>query len=444
MQVNLTNRQIIAIAAPISLSLVLPQINHMTNVAFLGHLGEFPLAANGIAGIYYLVMYMIAYGLNNGLQVLFARRAGEGNYAGMGRYFSNGVVLALCFSAFAITVTYLAAPAFFRKALHDPAIREAAGEFMRIRVWGLPFLMLMGLCNAFYIGTGRTRLLAVTSLFQEATNIILDYLLIFGKAGFPALGLYGAAYASVAAEIVGLTVALTMLFAFRFPKKFHLLDRLRPDRTAVGNILTISAPLIMQYLFSIGSWLVFFIFIEHLGQRQLAISNLMRSVFGLFGIFTWALAATCNTMVSNLIGQQREDDVLKLVPRIVRIAFICAVFVCLLINLFPYQLLHIFTRDATMIAEALPSVRVCTAVTLLSAMTAIVFNAVTGTGNTRVNLQIELAAVTVYLVYCWVVIEHLRMPLEWAWGSEFTYWITMGGLAFLYLKSGKWRGKVLQ
>jgi len=443
MQVNLSNRQILKIAGPICLALILPQINHMTNAAFLGHLGEFPFAVNAIAGIYYLVMYMIAHGLNNGLQVLFARRAGELNYAGMGRYFSNGLMLALLFSGIAILITYALAPYFFAHSLHDPHIRDAATSFIRIRIWGLPFLMLMGLCNSFYTGTGNTKLLAITSLFQEAVNISLDYGLIFGKMGLPALGLNGAAYASIIAEFVGFLAAFALLFGLKFPAKFHLFTWLKPDIAAIRNILSISAPLIIQFLFSIGSWLIFFIFIEHLGQRPLAISNMMRSIFGLFGIFTWALASTCNTMVSNLIGQGKENEVIPTVKRISSFAFLCAMVVSLLINIFPYQLLHIYTPDTAMITEALPSIHVCTLVTLLSSVTAIVFNGVTGTGNTRINLFIEFAAVTVYLIYCFVVIERWQSPLHWAWGAEFVYWITMISLALWYLRSGRWKGKTI-
>src|SRR5689334_6298063 len=119
MQLEVTTRQIIKIAGPICLALIIPQINHITNTAFLGRLGEFELAANGIAGIYYLVMYMIVYGLNNGLQVLIARRAGQGQYAGIGQLFSNGIQVGLVFSLMAILITLLAAPWFFAKSLHD-------------------------------------------------------------------------------------------------------------------------------------------------------------------------------------------------------------------------------------------------------------------------------------------------------------------------------------
>ncbi len=443
MQVEVSNRQIINIAGPICLSLILPQINHLTNAAFLGHLGEFPIAVNGIAGIYTLVIYMISYGLTNGMQVMFARRTGEQNIGAMGSIFMNGLLLTMCMSAIGILVTQTMAPSFFRMSLHDPHIIEAASDFTRIRIWGLPFLMLMRLCTSLYIGTGNTRLLITISLFQEVTNIVFDYGLIFGKLGMPALGLNGAAYASILAEIAGFVAAWGLLFMGKFQVKYKLFSILKPDWKGSRSILIISAPLVVQYLFSIGSWLIFFIFIEHLGQRPLAISNMMRSIFGLFGIFTWALGSACNTMVSNLIGQGRENEVIPLIRKITVISIICSTALCVLINIFPYLWLRIYTTDLTLMADAIPSMHVCTLVMLLTAVAAVVFNGVTGTGNTRVNLGIEVLSVAVYLVYCFVVIEQMRSALHWAWGAEFVYWTAMGSLAWFYLKSGRWKGKKL-
>ncbi|WP_341840557.1 MATE family efflux transporter [Chitinophaga caseinilytica] len=443
MQVEVTNRQIIKIAGPICLSLILPQINHLTNAAFLGHLGEFPIAVNGIAGIYTLVIYMISYGITNGMQVMFARRTGEQNIAGMGPIFSNGLVLSMGMSLLGILITETLAPAFFRASLHDPHIIEAASEFTRIRIWGLPFLMLMRLCTSLYIGTGNTKLLVIISLFQEVTNIVFDYGLIFGKLGLPALGLNGAAYASILAEIAGFAAAWVLLLIGKFNVKYELFARLRPTWSGCRSILVISAPLVVQYLFSIGSWLIFFIFIEHLGQRPLAISNMMRSIFGLFGIFTWAFGSTCNTMVSNLIGQGRENEVMTMVKKITKLSVLCSIAICLIISIFPTLWLRIYTTDVSLMTEALPSMYVCMVVMILASVTAVVFNGVTGTGDTRINLGIEIIAVIAYLTYCVVVIERMHSQLHWAWFAEFVYWTSMGSLAWLYLKSGRWKGKKL-
>ncbi|SFO56701.1 putative efflux protein, MATE family [Chitinophaga sp. YR627] len=441
MQFEVNTRQIIKIAAPICLALIIPQINHMTNTAFLGRLGEFQLAANGIAGIYYLVMYMVAYGLNNGLQVLIARRAGQLNTEGIGRLFSNGLLLGLCSSFLVIAITLLLAPWFFSKSLHNQQIYEAALSFIRIRIWGLPFLMMLSMANAFYIGSGNSKVLAVTSLCQEVINIFFDYTLIFGKLGLPALGLNGAAVASVIAEGTGMTVAYTILFGLRFHKRFLLFKYLRPSWSIMRSILTISAPLIVQFLFSIGSWFIFFIFIEHLGERPLAISNMLRSIFGFFGVFTWSLAATCNTMVSNIIGQGKTEQVFGVIRKIVMISLLCAVTVCILVNLFPYNILRIYTTDMALIREAIPSVRIITLSTLLMAISGVVLSAVTGTGNTKINLGIEFAAVVGYLLYCSIVVEQWRSPLYVAWLADFFYWTIIFVLCFFYLRSGKWKAK---
>ncbi|MBO9728188.1 MAG: MATE family efflux transporter [Chitinophaga sp.] len=441
MQLEATTRQIIKIAGPICLALIIPQINHITNTAFLGRLGEFELAANGIAGIYYLVMYMIAYGLNNGMQVLIARRAGQGQYAGIGQLFSNGLQVGICFSLLAILLTLLAAPWFFSKSLHDHHIFMAAVSFIRIRIWGLPFLMLLNMANAFYIGSGHSKVLIITSLFQEMVNIFFDYILIFGKLGFVAMGLNGAATASVIAEATGFGVAFSILFIRRYHLEYSLFRYLRLNWGIVKNILNVSAPLIVQFLFSIGSWFVFFIFIEHLGERPLAVSNMLRSIFGFFGIFTWALAAACNTMVSNVIGQGRPELVFTAIRKIVVLSLACATTVCILVNLFPYTLLHIYTTNADLIAAAIPSIRIITLSTILMAVAAVVMSGVIGTGNTRINLMTEIAAVIGYLLYCDIVIERMRSELQWAWGADFIYWIIIFGISYWYLRSGKWKGK---
>lgn len=441
MQFEVTTRQIIKIAAPICLALIIPQINHITNTAFLGRLGEFELAVNGIAGIYYLVMYMVAYGLNNGMQVLIARRAGQLNTRGIGQLFSNGLELGLIASFLVIAATLFLAPWFFAHSLHNKQIYEAALSFIRIRIWGLPFLMTLSMANAFYIGSGNSKVLAVTSLCQEMVNIFSDYALIFGKFGLPALGLNGAAFASLIAEGTGMMVTYSILFGKGFHKRFFLFDYIKPSWQIFRSILSISAPLIVQFLFSIGSWFIFFIFIEHLGERPLAISNMLRSIFGIFGVFTWALGATCNTLVSNVIGQGKQDFVFVAIRRIATISLLCAFIVCILVNLFPGTILQIYTTDMALINEAIPSVRIITLSTLLMAISGVVLSGVTGTGNTRINLGIEMAAVIGYLLYCSIVVERWRSPLHIAWLADFIYWTIIFVLSVWYLKSGKWKAK---
>src|SRR5690349_20554487 len=101
-QVQLTTRQIIKMAAPISFSILIPQINFVTNNIFLGHYSKGALAIAGLTGVYYLIFSAIGYGLNNGLQALIARRAGENRPEEIGKLFSQAVFIGLSTSLLGI------------------------------------------------------------------------------------------------------------------------------------------------------------------------------------------------------------------------------------------------------------------------------------------------------------------------------------------------------
>src|ERR1700750_561488 len=117
-------RQILEMALPISLALLVPQVNFITNNIFLGGLGEQELASAGITGVYYLIFAVIGNGLNNGLQALIARRAGQNQPKDIGKLFFHVIWSASGVAVIGITIAYVFAPAILRAAIHDVATAE--------------------------------------------------------------------------------------------------------------------------------------------------------------------------------------------------------------------------------------------------------------------------------------------------------------------------------
>lgn len=157
LQLTITNRQILKIALPVSFAIFVPQINFITNNIFLGGLGEASLAIAGITGVAYLIFAVIGLGLNNGLQALISRRAGENRVSEIGSLFTHAVRISLLFAAISIAIIYFAAPYFLQLALHSGIIREKAVEFLRIRIWGVPFLFIYQMSNALLVGTNQSK-----------------------------------------------------------------------------------------------------------------------------------------------------------------------------------------------------------------------------------------------------------------------------------------------
>ncbi|MDZ7648634.1 MAG: MATE family efflux transporter [Cytophagales bacterium] len=148
MELKLTTsyRQILFMALPISLAMLVPQLNFITNNIFLGGLGERELASAGITGVYYLIFAVIGNGLNNGLQALIARRAGQGLPKEIGRLFFHGVWIALVIAGMGIGTTYLFAPTILRATIHDPIICRSSNKFFTHSYLG-PAIPLF-ICNA--------------------------------------------------------------------------------------------------------------------------------------------------------------------------------------------------------------------------------------------------------------------------------------------------------
>ncbi len=443
LRLNTGYRQILFMALPISLAMLVPQINFITNNIFLGMLGEQELASAGITGVYYLIFAVIGNGLNNGLQALIARRAGQNLPKEIGRLFFNGVWVALGIAAIGIGITYLFAPMVMHTFIHDAFIADEVTHFLLIRIWGLPFLYLYVMRNALLVGTNQTRYLVWGTLAEALVNIVLDYAMIFGHFGFPQLGFNGAAYASIIAEASGLFVIYAVIHFKGIHKSFAFFEQTKIDWSMIRLILTMSAPLIVQFAISIASWEFFYILVEHHGARALAISNTMRNIFGLFGIFCWAFASTTNTMVSNIIGQGRIDEVMPLIRRVVKMSLGISFFIFIVLNLVPEFFLSFYSQGDEFIAEAIPIVRIVSVALLMMSFGTIWLNAVTGTGNSRVNLMIELITIVIYVTYVYLVLEYWELSIGWGWGSEWVYWISMFSMAFAYMKSGKWRGKVI-
>lgn len=446
-QVENTHRNILKLALPISISILIPQVSIMANTLFLGNYKptnqllstQDMLAASGIAGIFYLTLVMIGYGVASGLLMLMSRKAGQNDALGLGKLFSNGVILCLILSFLLVGISYIVAPLIFNYSIHDAHIRHGALEFVQLRTLGLPFIMICQLSNSLFLATSTSNKIIIGSLVQTIFNIILDYLLIFGYSFFPEWGLNGSAIACVLSEII---YFLTVLYIIRKSKTLEIYKInyfVKPDWELMRQTFIKSSPLIMQYFLSIGAWELFFIYIEHLGKTESAVSQILRSVFGFVGIITWALASTCNSMVSNLIGQNLLDEVIPLIKKTVTLSFLISFFLGIFIFLFPADFMSIFTEDAEMIAMGIPSLRIVAVASWMMSVSTIFFNGVLGTGNTRINMIFEFVSIILYISYSTIVIENLRLSLPIAWTSEFVYWISLFGLSSYFLFSGRWK-----
>jgi putative MATE family efflux protein len=418
-----------------------PQFNFIINNIFLGALSKQALAIGGLTGVYYLIFGVMGQGLNNGLQALISRRAGENRVDEIGILFSQSVIISIFLSIVGIGFTYLIAPSIFHALLVDATRADTVIEFLKIRIWGIPFLFIYQMRNALLVGTNQSKFLIIGTATEAVFNIFFDYSLIFGHFGFTAMGLNGAAYASIIAEIMGLLVIYLVIHYQKIGARFDLFKKFELKLDYVKLIIVQSSPLMMQYMISIISWEFFYILIEHRGEQSLAVSNAMRNIFGFFGCFTWAFAATTTTMVSNIIGQNMQDKVIELIYKIMRWSLGFAFIVAIMINVFAAQFLSIYGQGEGFLTEGIPVLRIVSIALLLMSASTIWLNAVTGTGQSKMTLIIEFAAIVIYIIYNYLVLEYYQLPITYGWFSEIIYWLSLLIPSFFYIRTMRWKDK---
>jgi len=441
MKLFYSNRQIWQMSYPILLGLFAQNIINVTDTAFLGRVGEVELGASALGGLYYICAFTIAFGFSTGSQIIIARRNGEKRYSEVGPVMIQGVFFLLGLAAFLFLFSRLFSESIMRVLVSSDVILESTQEFIYWRIFGFFFSFVNVMFRALYIGITRTKVLTLNAVFMAITNVLLDYLLIFGHAGFPELGLKGAAIASVITEAVSI-VFLVIYTRFAVDIKKYALNKIGSfDMNLLKRVLSISIFTMFQYFISMSTFFLFFVAVERLGQRELAIANIVRSVYIVMFIPVNALSTTTNSFVSNAIGAGYKDQVLAIIHKLAKFSFLTMAVLSTLVMCFPRAIISIYTNDPTLIDSSIPSLYVISVAMLISAVSNIYFNGVSGTGNTRTALWLELVTLAFYCIYIYIVAFRLRMPVEICFTTELIYFSFLLLFSFVYLKKGNWQKK---
>ena len=429
------------VAYPILISLVMEQMIGLTDTAFLGRVGEVELGASAIAIVYYMVLFMTGFGFSIGAQIIIGRRNGEGRFKDTGKVFWNGIYFLLGLSGVIIILSELFSPWLMGLMVSSDGIYSAALSYARWRLPGMVFAFMTAMYRAFYVGTTQTRTLTLNSVVMVLSNVIFNYMLIFGKCGLPALGITGAAIGSSLAELMSLIffVVYTRIGCDR--KKYGLDKAANFEVSELKSMLPVCSWTMIQHTVSITTWFIFFMYIEHLGERALAISNITRSVSGLIWVVLQSFSATCSTLVSNIIGEGHQDKVMSLVKRILKLSYGVVSLMIILFCLFPESIARIYTDIPDLVKASVPALIVMCTSYLANTGGQVFFQAVSGTGSTKTAFMLELIALAAYMVYCTVVIAIMKADVACCWTAEFVYGGVLMLCSWRYMKSGLWKGR---
>lgn len=441
MQLDLTYRNIWKISAPIMLGSAVQNVIALSDAVLLYHLGEVEFGAIGFVGVFYITIAAIGYSFSRGGQMMIARRMGEGRPEAVGHVFRTMLLFELALALLMWVFMRYATAWFFQLFLdHSPEIYQKSLEYIHYRAFGIFFSYGGIALISLYSGIARPRIILFSTVVLAIVNLVLNFGLIFGNFGLPAMGIGGSGLASSIAEGVAFVVFAVYMVYDKKNRQLNIFAKPKPDWPLTKQQLNLALPVVANAAVGQGSWVFFFGMVENLGPRALAISNLARTVYLLLSIPMWGFSSGANTLISNLIGQGRHQDVLNAAWRIGKFCWAVSMVLAVPILLFPGQVLYplLGKEDMSLITDTQPIFYLLLLILSMATVGVVFINALAGTGATWFGLKLQALTVTVYLGYLYFVTNFTQLDLLWVWAAEVIYWSVMITLVVWYLRTEQW------
>lgn len=426
---------------PILISMFMQQLIGITDVVYLGRLGEIELGASALGSTYFFTLFMVAFGFSVGAQIIMARRNGEKNYTKIGEVFYQGCSFLIFAALVFILLSFILAPYLLSSLINSKQIYHSTLEYVNWRVWGLIAASILMMMRSFFVSITKTYVLSIVSVAMVLANMCLNYVLIFGKFGLPKMGIAGAALASNLSEIIAVCVFAFYFLFFVDTKHFGLNKIVFSNLKLLKSILNVSVWTMLQQFISLSTWFLFFVAIEHLGEKELAVSNILKSLSSFPFVVVNAFGAAVSSIISNQIGNGQTQNVLESCRRTIKLCALILLPLIFILSCIRVPVVSIFTDKQDLIIDSAQAYQVMLWSFLPLIPGWILFNGVSGTGNTRYTMVIEFYAMLGYTFFIFLVVLYLKMPLKICWFADWVYNSIILILSYLYMRSGKWKNR---
>jgi putative MATE family efflux protein len=428
--------RILALALPIIGGMVSQNVLNLVDTAMVGVLGAAALAAVGMASFANFMASAFITGLSAGVQAMSARRLGEGRVRDTARPLNGGLVLALVLAIPWSLLLIVAADRLFVFLVEDPEVVALGVPYLQARLFSMVALGVNFAFRGYWNGVNLSKVYMRTLVVMHAANIVINYVLIFGHLGFPALGVAGAGIGSAVATFIG--SALYLVQGLRIARANGFLRGL-PDRSTLVRMLRLSVPTGIQQFFFAAGLTAFFWILGRVGTAELAASNVLVQLLLVAILPGLGFGMAAASLVGQALGRGEPDDarawgwdVAALATMVVGLLSLVGLFV-------PDLLLRPFLHDAETLALARLPLRVLAATMSVDTLGMVLMNALLGAGdNLRVMVVTLVLQWLIFMPVAYVVGPVLGYGMTGVWLAHIGYRMLQAGVFTTIWRAGSW------
>lgn len=379
-------------ATPVVLANLSQTLMGLVDTLMVGRLGAEPLAAVGVATLLFSALAMSLKNADVAAQTITARRVGQGRDAEVGAVLATAIAVVVAVGFLFMLVGVIWPDFLMRLISTDPEVRSLGVTYLRFRYAGMVPLLVFFIIKAVFDGIGWTRIGMGVGIGMNLANVVLNYLLIFGKLGLPAMGVAGAALASTLSAALAALVILGFALRPVVRRRFRVLCRTNFHTQLIRPFIQLGWPPAVQALSNIVALLIFFFIVGKISVLAVAAGNVVMRIMALSFMPGFGVSTAVQTLVSQSLGRRDIKGARRATGGGVGLAVVLMGTFGVAFVLVPGFFLRLFTTSPEIVTEGMPALRVLGLVQVIDAVGITLAGALRGAGATRTVMLVDIIA----------------------------------------------------
>lgn len=434
-------RQIAWLAGPLVLQNLSQTLLGVVDTYFVSLLSTEALAAVGLSSVIFFAVLMLFRGTANSTVVFVGRAYGEGDHTKIGAAVWRGLNMVGWLTLFLVALPWLFRQLMALAAPGDSvAVRELGTQYLQIRAFEIPLVMFSAVVWGFLIGRGDSRTPMMLAWITVLANVFLDWVLVLGKLGVPAMGVAGAAYATVLSNGINALISAAILWNSTNRRTFFTGQARLSAWSDLRSGLLVGLPMGLGDFIEIASFSMFFALLARLGTDMLAANQIALQYMSVSFTLGFAVNMATATLVAQYLGAKRPDFAQKVVYRACVLAMVGMGLIGLSYLIAPAALMRVFSQEASVINAGVTVLQLVALYQVFNAVGIVMAGALNGAGDTTFTmLARSLLAWGLFIPLVWVLIFPLNAGIWGAWLGALIYLLVLALVYFMRFRSGYWK-----
>lgn len=335
-------KSMLAIAIPIALQNLITSSLNMVDTLMISSLGQASIAAVGLANQLFFFYILISFGINSGSSIFIAQFWGKEDIKSirkvLGLALSISTIVGVIFTIVAFFFPELVMSVFIK----EPEVIKLGSDYLRVVSLSYIITAIGFSYSVALRSTGKPNVPMIVSAISFVTNTAFNYVLIFGKFGFPALGVKGAAWGTVIARVVEITIIIYSVYSSKGPLSASLRELINWNKEFINKYFKTTYPVILNEAFWSLGQIMYSIAYARIGEEATAAVQIASTVQNVFFVVVRGLANACTVMVGNRIGAGEEKDAYNYATKFLTISTVIGLILALTLSLTPDLTLKLF------------------------------------------------------------------------------------------------------